>query len=91
MNNTSLQGIDRGLGAIPGPHFIEHRAYMNPNGFFRDMEIFGDLAIAASLSDTGKDLSLPGGKFNSWHAFGQTVESDVRKVAQAAIDVLNGV
>ncbi|MCU1293381.1 MAG: hypothetical protein JWP08_2231 [Bryobacterales bacterium] len=47
MNNASLQSINGGLGAIAGTHLIEHRAYMNPNGFFRDMEIFGNLVVAA--------------------------------------------
>jgi hypothetical protein len=43
------------------------------------LEIFGDFAIAASLVDTGEDLGFPGSKFNSQHAFGQTIKSDVGK------------
>jgi len=80
MNNASLQGINRGLGAIAGTHLVEDRAYMNSDGFFRDMEIFGNLTVAASLSDTGQDLSFPRGKFNSRHAFGEAVESDVGEI-----------
>src|ERR1700730_12294383 len=62
MNNASLPGINRGLGPIAGTHFIEHGAYMNSNGFFRDVKIFGDLAVAASLSNASQDLGLSRGK-----------------------------
>ena len=64
---------------------------MNPNSFFRDVEIFGDLAVAAALGDTSQDFRFPRCKFNGWHAFRQAVKGDMWKIAQTAIDILNGV
>jgi hypothetical protein len=51
MNNTSLQGINRGLGTIASAHLVEHGAHVNPNRFLRNVKIFGDLAVAAPLRD----------------------------------------
>jgi hypothetical protein len=91
MNKAPLQRINGCLSPIASTHLVEHRAYVNPNSFLRNVKVFGNLSVASSLGNAGQDFSLPWRKFNSRHAFGQTIESDVRKVAQATINALYGV
>jgi hypothetical protein len=91
MHKAPLQSINRGLRAITSPHLIQHGTHVNPYCLFRNVKVFRNFAVATSLGDTRQDLSLSGGKFNTRHAFGKAVQSDMRKVAEAAVNVLNGV
>ena len=61
MNQAALQGINGGLRAITGSHLVEHGADVDADSLLGDMQLFCDLAIAAALSDAGKNLRLPWG------------------------------
>ena len=89
MNKAALQSIDRCLRTIASAHLIEHGTDMNADRFFGNIEIFGNLAIAAAFGNAGQDLRLARRQFNGRHTLGKTIKRDMRKIAQSAIDILN--
>src|SRR5450432_534673 len=90
MHQTTLDGIDRGLGTVVNAHLIEDAADVDAHGFLSDVQLLGDIAIACPPSDTGENLTLTGGQLNQAGAPCQPVASDRREIAHSPMNSNNG-
>ena len=73
MNNASLQGGGRGLGAVGNAEFAEQAVDMSLHSGFGDEEGGGDFLVAVAADNEAQDVSFALGERGGIHALGEAI------------------